>query len=362
MPKSIVGFWFSVCLTLAHPLDANAQAKGTISQNPANPLGVPSGPIANYTRPTRNGLSGRGLAPSGQPPEAWIFTLAASYQFLNDRSRTGGVSLTSQSAITDLTADLNEFPWSCLDFSYIYSHGRGSSPTGTDATVNQNVGSFRVLQPLSFFGQCMPATRTTTPVNDQLAVILSADYGRSLASENIPTSTSIHNDARTFLGTFLLDYQRAIFTRRNAFSQYRIDSETYPGWLIEISSGIQFNNIHLHSADRMASETSSGQQLTYQNIGSVTYSFSCGFGLLVAAEWDAPLYSKPLLGSQRFYANTALFTSGLVYNIYANKIAPGASSGTWKDTNWSGSLLYSYTAFNPLTETNQLQVQIAYSF
>jgi hypothetical protein len=352
----VAAFYLSAATLFLAPLNLKAQSKGTISQNPVNPLGLAISP--NYTKPVRNAISagvGGGREGETESVQTWTFTLSAAYGFLDERSKTGGISLDSQSGILDLTTSLNKFPWTCVDISYIYSHGSGSSPGGVSETLNQGVGSLRILQPLSFFGQCLPASRSDHSINDQLAVIIGADYAGSRSTVNLVPSAQSHSLARTFVGTFLLDYQRAWFPNRT-------EHETYPGWLFELSSGIQFNTIRLRSGDSETSDTSSSRQLTYQNIGCVTYSFSCGFGLLAAAEWDAPIYSDPLRGSKRFYSNTAVFTGGFVYNIYAYK-DPDQRSRSWRDrSRWSASLLYSYVAFNPLEEDNQLIAQISYSF
>jgi hypothetical protein len=376
---ALAGFYLGIAATLLMPARLSAQAKLKVTQNPinpVNPLGLPTGPITNYTRPVRNVISpreGRYLVgevggknpamptptpcPSPSPLHDWTFTLSESYQYLNDRSRTGGISSTSDSAITDVTAVLNKPPWTCLDFSYLYSHASGSAPAGVNQIGNQNVGSFSLLQPFYPFRQRKPAPLTTDSVNDQFAIIVTADYGESFTTTTIPLSPSIRSSTKAFVGNALFDWQRAWFPGRKCYA-------TYPGWLFEISSGIQFDDIRLRSATNGSSFTSFGQQLTYRNVGSATYSFSCGFGLLAAAEWDAPLHNNPLSGSQAFYANTAVFTGGLVYNIYANRIPQGQFNRKLSDqlSHWSASLLYSYTAFNPLVETNQLQVQLSYSF
>jgi len=372
MQKSTVAFCLSLFLILLHPLAASAQAKGTISQNPVNPLGVPN---PNYRIPVRNIVSpAKGIqaqaatpspSPSPCPPEIqpsgplkwtdWTVTLSASYQFLNDRSRTGGLSLNSDSAITDVAAVLNRWPWTYLDFSYMYSYLSGTSPSRMSQTGSQDVGSFTLLQPWYPFGQKKPAPLTTDICNDQFAIILSADYGDSWTSTTIPQSASIQGHARAFLGNALLDWQHAWFPSR-------VNCATYPGWLFELTSGVQFDTIRLRSSNSFSAETSFGEQATYRNIGCVTYLFPCKLGILVAAEWDAPLHSEPLRGSEPFYANTAVFTGGLVYNIFAYRTPQNPQSLTDVLSPWSASLLYSYTAFNPFSETNQLQVQISYSF
>jgi len=365
----IIAFFLSLSLIILHPSDASAQAKGTISENPENPLGLPTEPIPTSSKPVPNSAgatpvvtpsptpapSPAVISPSGLP--LWTFLLSESYQYLNDRSTVGGLTLNSDSSLTDLLAVLNRWPWTWLDIAYMYSHVTASSPAGTSQTGNQNVGSFTLLQPYYPIGQQKPAPLTSDSVNHQFAIILSSAYGEALTSTNMPHFPTIRSSARTFFGYALLDYQCAWFPGRKAYA-------TYPGWLFEISSGIQFDNIRLHSSDNISSVTSSGQQLTYRNIGSATYSFSNRFGIITSAEWDAPIHSSPLRGSQPFYANTAVFTGGLVYNIYAFKTPEQGPGRTWKDnlSQWSASLLYSYTAFDPLGETNQLQVQISYAF
>lgn len=385
--KWTAAFCLSLALTILHPLDARAQAKGTISQNPVNPLGVPN---PNYRIPVRNIIVSpvnvpranaqaknvqapptptptptpcpAEVAPS-EPPKwtDWTFTLSESYQFLNDRSRTGGLSLNSDSAITDVAAVLNRWPWTYLDLSYMYSYLSGTSPSRISQTGSQNVGSFTLLQPWYPFRQKKPAPFTTDTCNDQFAIILSADYGDSWTSTTIPQSASIRGRARAFLGNALLDWQHAWFPNRGRFPN-RANCATYPGWLFDLTSGVQFDTIRLRSSNSFSSETSFGDQATYRNIGSVTYLFPCKLGILVAAEWDAPLHSEPLRGSEPFYANTAVFTGGLVYNIFASRIPPDPHGPTDLLSPWSASLLYSYTAFNPFSETNQLQIQISYSF
>jgi hypothetical protein len=137
----------------------------------------------------------------------------------------------------------------------------------------------------------------------------------------------------------------------------------YPNLIFEASTGIQVATTHLGTSGEVPSETSTGRQLTYQTIASVTYSFPCAFGLLAAVEWDAPLNSVAFRGSSSFYANTAVFTGGLVYNIFAGRLKSSSSANGHPDaSSWSASLLYSYTAFDPLYQTNQVQVQFSYTF
>jgi hypothetical protein len=365
-----------------------APAKNPILLNPVNPFGA--GPISNYTKPVRNGLiqepavgSEGGKEPIEptepcpplNPDDTWAFTLSQSYQFFNDRSKVGGISLNSNSATVDLTATDNKRPWTCIDVSYMYSHESGSSPSGINQSGHQNVGSLRVLQPIPLSADWVPATLSTKGLNYQLGVILSANYGKEVTSTEIPQIAAIHSSTRTFLGNALLDFQLAWFPRREAREGSKSEPcngstySTYPGFLLELSSGIQYSTTHLKAAESGLTATSSGEQLTYQNICCATYSFSCRFGLLAAVEWDAPISSTPLAGTQPFYANTAVFTGGLVYNIYAYRNPNETDSSpakSWQKAislyHWSASLLYSYTAFNPLFQTNQVQVQVSYTF
>jgi hypothetical protein len=365
--KCYLALYLSVAITLLLPAALNAKQKNTTPINPTNPLNL--GPIANYTRPVRNIISiphpteGKEVKAysTASPPSDWTFTLLGGYQFSNDRSRVGEVSLNGYSGIIDFAASNNCSPWTSIDISYMYTHFSGTSPDGTDQTGSQNVGSLRVLQPIPLWEGWAPAYQSKKSCNHQVAVMLSANYGDAFFKTNLPQSSSIRSSSRTFLGNALLDYQFTWFKDRKPDDKSqdagRKKTDFYPSLLIEASTGIQFSTTRLHSGGEIPSTTSSGQQLTYQGIGCVTYSFSCGFGLLAAAEWDAPLNSDPLAGSQPFYANTAVFTGGLVYNIYAyrNKDEKNLSP-------WSASLLYSYTAFNPLVETNQVQLQFSYSF
>ncbi len=380
--RPIIAICLSLSLLILQPFHASAQSKGTISENPENPLGLPTAPISSGSKPAPNPVSESVTNPNASPaataqpgvtpaptpapspalispPEipVWTFLLSESYQFLNDRSRIGGLSLNSDSTLTDLLAVLNRWPWTWLGVAYMYSYLSGSSPGGTNQTGNQNVGVLSLLQPYYPFGEKKPAPFTTDSVNHQFGIILSGAYANSLTSTTIPQASSIRSAARTFFGYALLDYQCAWFPGRKS-------SALYPGWLFELSSGVQFDAIRLRSSDGTSSVTSSGQQLTYRNIASATYSFSNRFGLFASAEWDAPLHSDPLHGSQPFYANTAVFTGGIVYNIYAFKTPEQTPGRTWKDnlSQWSASLLYSYTAFDPVSETNLLQVQITYAF
>jgi hypothetical protein len=361
-----IGAFYLSAILLFLPTTLIGKTKPPVLVNPSNPLNF--GPIPNYTKPVRNSISSGAVSEFVKSSESllhwvldnWTLTLSASYDFLNDRSRVGGLSVDSDSAIIDLTGNLKKSPWTWFDLSYIYSHAHGTAPGGTSQTGYQNAGGLRILQPFPLGPDWKPAVFTSEPTNNQMAIIFSSNYGGSFSTTNIPQLSTIHSSARTYLGDALFDYQFTWFPDRKKQStgdKSALDKKTYPSLLVELSSGLQFSTTRLRTSDNVSPTTSSGQQLTYQNICCATYSFPCRFGLLFATEWDSPLYSQPFAGSQPFYANTATFTGGIVYNIYSYQ----------RDTSdflshLSGSLLYSYTAFNPLVETNQVQVQLSYSF
>ncbi len=363
---ALVGcLYLSVAVMLFLPARLQAQAQGTVSNNPVTPLGVSPIRIVNYPQPIRHGLHLENIPLKNlftSYLENWSSTFSASYQFLNQRSRVGGISLDSESVAVDFAAAQIDGPFTSFDISYAYSYASGSSPTGTSQTVNQHVGSVRVLQPLEpFIPGCsswLPAVRSFheshKTLNSQFGIILAAGYGGSLSSTDKPRLPTIHSSAQTFIGNALLDYQFAWC--KNPLS------DIYADFFFEFSSGIQFSTTRLDSSD-LASVTS-GRQLTYQNIGSLNYSFWHRFGILVAAEWDAPLDSNPLRGSKPYYSNIAVFTVGLTYNYSpGERPAPQLRMSDLSNSNrWSLGLFYSYTAFDPFTETNQLQVQVSYSF
>lgn len=346
------GLYSSAALMLFLPARVQAQAKGTVSQNPLSPSTLPI-KFANYPRPVRdtvNPIEGRleqinvtgyvGPQPPPSPtptptpipltrPPRWSEILSGSYQFLNARSRVGDVSFNSHSGTVDVTIIYNtQDTYTSLDIAYTYGHTSGNSPTGRTETANQNVGSLRVLQPL-YFGKGHVDSLSNDPRTHQLAIILDGNYGDSAGSIRIPGLSSIHSSAYTFFGNALLDYQFQWFPRRPPGGpQYSSKccysrSDDYPNLLCEFSSGIQFDSTRFDSSNRLFTSTSSAKQLTYTNIGSLTYSFPNRLGFVVAAEWDAPLHSEPLRGSQPYYANTATCTAGLTYNAYQGKRRPG---------------------------------------
>ncbi len=228
------GLYWSVAIVLFLPSRLCAQTNRTVTHNPVTPLGVR--PITNYPQPIRRGVGpGSGLqqilvsgyigpnpAPTpetvpGPTPPVWSFIISGTYQFLNDRSRVGDVSFDSESGIVDLTAAYNRSPYTYFDISYLYSHASGTSPTGTSETLNQHVGSARLLQPLEpFFPQCQnwkPAAFTTDDCNHQFAIIVGGLTTEVLSgSTQTPHLPSAHSATYTFLGNALLDYQFAWFS------------------------------------------------------------------------------------------------------------------------------------------------------
>jgi hypothetical protein len=353
-PPGFFGWYLGIVLILFIPVRLDGQTNGKISLIPVNPNG--SRPTPNLVRPIQYGGHG------GAPDKDWSFNLATSYEFLNDRSRVGGLSLDTDSAVIDFTVARNSVPYTSFDFTYMYSHGSGSSPSGMTESGNQNVGSLRILQPLDWLWHddrhvWLPVTLSHKPFNFQSAIILEGDYGSSFSSFHSPQLASLHASAYPFLGNALYDFQFAWFPSR-------ADDLDYPNFLFEYTSGVQLATTRLHVSSQNSSTNSSGRQITYRNICSVTYSFPQRLGFLVAAEWDAPLDSEPLRGSQPYYANTAIFTAGLVYNFYPTKFskAPHMLPSLSEPNPWSLSLLYSYTAFDPLTESNQLVFQASFSF
>jgi hypothetical protein len=324
---------------------------GTVSQDPSNPLGIPAIRIVNYPQPNRYGESCEGLCPT------WFFS--ALYDFSNQRSRVGGISVNSGSIDGDLAVLDNLRPYTSLDLSFIYSHATGSSPKGTSQTINEYVGSARLLQPLNplFPGSkwkpaALSFVQDLEHSNCQFAIILGASYGGSLSSTDVRHFPIVYSSARAFTGDALLDYQ---------FAWSKDPKSGYANLFFELSSGIQFDTVGLDSS---AQASTSGRQLTYQNLAALNWSFWRRVGLLGALEWDAPLNSVPLRGSPHYYANTAIFTAGFTFNYNPGRRynEDPAVDSRWDWNHWSLGLLYSYTAFDPFTETNELRVQVSYSF
>jgi hypothetical protein len=308
------------------------------------------------------------------------WSLSTLYQFSSQRSRIAGGSFDSNSAIVDLSVRYNDRPYTSADVSFSYSHISGSVPTGPNVTANQYAGFLRVLQPLnpSWCHDWLPADLGEEKLNHQLAILAGVGYGGSPGSLSLPNSPIVYNTTHTVFGDALLDYQFSWFPCRPA---EKLDPRRlYPSLLLELSSGVQCATVCANSSSAGMTTTSSARQVDYLSIASLTYSFPCRFGVQVAIAWDAPLDSQPLRGAKPDRANTATFSGGLVYNTYPSKsgkpkpeeksIASSSNRDkavSWwdrfRDSNrWSGSVLYSYTAFDPLIETNTLLVQISYSF
>jgi hypothetical protein len=227
----------------AHLSGRSAKTNPTTPIDPANPLSL--GELPNYTKPVRNSLEPRiGAGYTGKEanpvvkqqslfePGSWTFSLSGTYDFLNDRSRIGGISLDSESAVLDFAAYDRYKPWTSFDLSYMYSYASGTAPGGTKQTGSQNVGGLRVLQPIPY-DHWKPANLTTSPTNNQVALLFSADYGRAFSSINIPQLPTIRGSARTFLADALFDYQFAWFKERDRTGLKKSDDrKLYPSLLV----------------------------------------------------------------------------------------------------------------------------------
>ena len=385
LPTGLICILASVTFILAVQQPLHAQTKGTKATNPATPTAPPKivgrpQPIRDVVNPSPGFEAAKGRVFPTSPIQEflswlrddWSYSLWGTYQFLNERSRVGDISLDDQSVGIDLVMDLKIPPYTTLDFGYSYLNANGSSPDGRTETLNQHVGSLNVLQPLEPIftpnaGWMPPSLSTDHPRNSQWAAILGIGYGSTIGSVGSPGSVSTHFNDRTFIGNALLDYQFALFPNRKlpAGSDKHVEdcSDDYAKFYLEISSGVQVLSSRLDSSDRV-SGASYGRQVTYQNIATADYAFWGRLGVLVSAEWDAPIKSKPFRNSQADNANTATFTGGLTYNYYPGiRCKNGEGSiGRWLSNHWSVSVLYSYTAFDPLTETNELSVRFSYTF
>jgi hypothetical protein len=280
-------------------------------------------------------------------------TLEATYQFSNVRSRNGGVSLNINSVGTDFEAGTNIPPFFTLDFAYTYSHAYGVSPLGIRQRINEHAISFTLLQPVNrlFDPWWRPAEGSDNISNNQLAVLFNANYVYSSTSLQIPHSGSAHADTNAFLGRGLLDYQYTLFPGRfkGSDSDHERPYRNYAFLYVDLSSGLRFLTSSSNSS--VAEIASSGNQVIYENTGLVNVSVYERIGLLLAVECDAGLSAFPH-GSQ---GTTATFSGGITYNFNPGEIDSCLHS-------WHFGLIYSYTAFDPLTETNQLQVQASFSF
>jgi hypothetical protein len=333
---------------LSTPAPINAQSGGKATQNSTTPIGLP--PVINIAKPIQWGGHGVGNGIL----DNLLFNLSAWYDFLNERSRVNGISSNSESAAIDLTITVPATHYTTFDISYLYSNVSGSSPSGQSETANQHLGSLGILQPLDWIWDTQwtpPAYWPSSAINCQSAAILSAGYGYSFTSLETPHTAPVRGSAYPFLGNVLYDFQLAWF---------RENPDIYPNLLFEYASGLEFSDLRIPSS-QLAATTSPSSQGTYRNLCSLTYSFRCRWGILASVEWDAPLWR----GGQASNANTAIFTGGLVYNLYANQKAglPNGLFESLKDSDrWSLRLLYSYKAFDPLLEANQLQVQVSFAF
>jgi len=393
----LAGLSVSIVLIAFLPTRLHAQSMSMGAKNPTtptNPTKFPVGPNLVHNpggwsfnpSPYRTGISTTSEKnPLAEATEnectwpwwcMWSFDLSTLYEFSNQRSRVSGFSLDSNSAGIDLAATSVSCPYTSFNFEYIYSHGTGSTPGRANETVNQHLGLVSILQPLNplWCSSWKPADLSACRLNQQLAIIAETAYGAALSSLTLPTSPVQHDTEHPFIQDCLLDYQLAWFPHRlNSCDCYTAsedhDSVTrrYPNLLFELTSGVQFSTVRLDSSSSGFSATSSGRQLDYLNGVSLTCSLPCQLGLpprlglVMAAEWDAPLSSDPVRGSKPDHANTAIFTTGLVYNLYPSTDDDAPKKNVLQ-RHLSFSLLYSYTAFDPLTETNTLQVQVSYSF
>jgi hypothetical protein len=384
---SLIGLFTGATIGFVLPASASSQSGKTSVKNPVN---VPRlGPIANHpqpvqstVRPTRTEekqIVGSGLAPKisclQQILKDWTITASGLYQFSNQRSRVGGVSLNTESGGLDIAASRNYPPFTSIDLTYLYSYASGSSVANTSQTWHQNAGSMRIFQPLNtFFDQkwVPPSGKDSGEWPSQFAVLVDAGYGGADILTRQPATGSLRNNLYTFIGDALLDVELGWFPKRGDHYKWSLSrladnphlsdpNKDYPSLFLELSSGAQFATTRLESSGPSFTSTS-GRQITYRNIASVVASLPNGFGALVAAEWDAPLYSDPLRGSTHYYANTATFSAGIVYNYFGTKPQPNNPPKKDPLSHFSVGLIYSYTAFDPFTETNQLQVQFSYTF
>ena len=402
----LLGLTTSLALIVLLPCKLDAQGMGKAPKNNTNPPNPPtSSPVTNILRnpdgwaisPAQPGRKSaqakKSPSPSPSPPcpeaknvprpepstkgpfiqwlETWTLDLSTLYQFSDQRSRVGELSWDINSFGIGLAASFNAVPYTSLDLSYVYSHWNGWSPTGVHDIANQHLGSVRILQPLDniWFPKWKPADQSDIPENHQFAILLGTAYGGSLGRLATPSFTLQHETAYSLVGDTLLDYQFAWFPQRNVPENlppedrlpYRdCNTYNYPNLIFEFSTGTQYSTVRLDSTTPGASTTTSERQFDYLNSAILTGSLPCRWGLLVAVTWDAPFDSQPLRGGKSDRANTVTFTGGLVYNLFPSTDPGVVHHPSLKRL--SLSLLYSYTAFDPLTETNTVQVQASYSF
>src|SRR5260221_11752519 len=151
LPKTgLISLFSSVVFILLLPQGLHAQTKGKTPKGPVSPTNTVPVRIVNYPQPNRYGIRAGNIVTSFLQDllNEWPSILSASYQFSNQRSRVGGTSLDSQSAIADFAELENAAYFTSVDIAYAYSYASGSSPTGMSETIDQHVGSLRLLQPL----------------------------------------------------------------------------------------------------------------------------------------------------------------------------------------------------------------------
>jgi hypothetical protein len=195
----------------------HAQVSIAGSKNPPNPSDLR--PVFDFPRPWHPAAAGEfatssvGGAPPAPPPIS--YTPSISYQFSNQRSRVGGMSLDSNSAILDFTVAPNYPPFTSIDFSYMFSYARGSSPAPANQgeRMYQNVASINVVQPLDRIWDTdwKPAALRFEDLNNQFSVVFGASYGHMLSSFFTPNLPTVHGFTHPFVGNALFDYQFAWF-------------------------------------------------------------------------------------------------------------------------------------------------------
>lgn len=367
-----------LAVTLGFTGTACGQGVGVGPMNPPKMSNPPNLPVPDRSLPGYDGwavgtapgggYTKTGAAPAPSPPP-WSVTLSTLYQYSNQRSRIGGFSFNINSVTLDLGARYDCSPFTSFDLSYTYAHARGTSPNA-DSEINEHDGFLRVVQPLNRIWDSgwWPADLGDSAPNQQLAIILAAGYGGTFSSISGSNVLLVNDSGQNFLGDALFDYQFAWFTKRSG--DQNSWTHNYPNLLVELTSGIASDTIRLDSSSSAAATNLSEKQLNYRTIASITYSFQCRLGFLAAVEWDAPLVSDPFHGSRPDHASSAIFSAGLVYNIYPDRYTgkPAQTGGEeigfgpFHLHRWTFGLLYSHTAFDPLVETNTVQCQISYSF
>jgi hypothetical protein len=371
----------SLLLVALLPNKLGAQAMGNTSNKMSNPTNQPVLPFApNFVRNHDGyavapaGTAQKGFSKEVTPPcestslwfSQWSATFTTLYDFSSQKSIVGAGSLNTQFVGIDLTLATDVYPYTSFDFVYLYSHGTGSFPGQTSELVNQHLGEIRILQPLNPFwcSSWRPADQSADVRNQQLAIVMQSAYGGAFGSISSPNMPQ-HINEQPLSQLALLDCELAVFPlRANCRAKDVRQQYSYPNWVLDLSSGIQFTRLGSDTSGAGFSSTSSGKQLDYVNIVSLTASFGCGWGFLVGVEWDAPLYSVPVHGTRPNHASTATFAGGVVYNVYPSTQNTEHNNCIQKildPKRWSLSVIYSYTAFDPLIQTNTLEVRISYS-